>query len=210
MFGTGEAAMKAHLTLLTILGVTLAITTDASAQRSDRSTNRPSGLSSARDMQERSLRLDHLGDAINKAKPGDPELAMKQIREDFLRIQEINNLLLEAASKAPPLESEMIVKAAKEVNERARRLQSNLVLPDPPEQAGKDDDGGPSLDEVMKQIKFLDASITAFVSNPMFRTLQVINHEKAEEASSELRKIREASQTLRRHAAKLRRPGGRK
>jgi hypothetical protein len=213
--GNLEVIMKAHLTLLAIFAIIPTIANDAPAQKSNRSPSRPSGLSSARDRQERTFRMDHLTDGINKAKAGDPKLAMQQIRDDFVRIQEINNLLLEAASKAPPVKAEMVAQAAKEVGERAQRLRSNLGLPDPPEQedpeqATRDDGNDSTLAGVIEQINLLDASITAFVNNPMFRTLHVIDQELAMKAGSELRKIRDASYALRRRADKLRRAAPRK
>lgn len=148
--------------------------------------------------------MEHMADGLNKEKRNKPQLASKQIREDFVRIQELNIQLREAASKAPPLKIEMVIKVAREVNERAERLQSNLLLPDPPEQTNKDV-ANDSSDDVMKQIKFLDARITAFVNNPMFRTLQVLDQKLAKDASSELERIIDTSRELRRKADKLRR-----
>jgi hypothetical protein len=196
--------MKVFFNLLAVFAMTLLIVTGASAQRSNSPSSRPSGLSSSRDMQERSLRMEHMADGLNKEKRNDPKLEAKQIREDFVRIQELNIQLLEAASKAPPIKIEMVVKVAQEVSERAQRLQSNLLLPEPSEQKDKDD-ANASSDDVILQIKSLDERITAFVTNPMFRSLQVIDQKLAKDANAELERVIDASRALQRNADKLRR-----
>ena len=145
-----------------------------------------------------------MADGLNKEKRNDPKLEAKQIREDFVRIQELNIQLLEAASKAPPIKIGMVAKAAQEVSERAQRLQSNLLLPASSEQKDKDD-ADASPDDVILQIKSLDERITAFVTNPMFRSLQVIDQKLAKDANAELEKVIITSRALQRNADKLRR-----
>lgn len=205
----------ASIALVVVTAGIMAVAPDALAQkRTNPSPSRPStGLdpSRDRDIRDRSIRMQHIDDAANKEKRTDPKLLLKQIRDDFVRLQELNNQLLQAASKAPLTSPEEVVKAAGEVNERARRLQVNLALPPPPQKSGKEDVSSSTTPvDVVKQISELDESITTFVTNPMFRTLEVLDSKLAADASASLQRIVESSQKLQRDTDQLRRPQQRK
>jgi hypothetical protein len=60
----------------------------------------------------------------------DPRLAFAQIREDFLRLQIVNNDLARAASGGGQLDLRLVAKSASEIKKRAERLKLNLALPE--------------------------------------------------------------------------------
>jgi hypothetical protein len=60
----------------------------------------------------------------------DPHLAFAQIREDFLRLQVVNNGLARAASGGGQLDLKLVAKSASEIKKRAERLKENLALPE--------------------------------------------------------------------------------
>lgn len=60
----------------------------------------------------------------------DPHLAFAQIREDFLRLQVVNNDLARAASGSGQLDLKLVSKSASEIKKRAERLRENLALPE--------------------------------------------------------------------------------
>lgn len=60
----------------------------------------------------------------------EPRLAFAQIREDFLRIQVVNNDLARAASGGRGLDFKLVAKSASEIKKRAERLKLNLALPE--------------------------------------------------------------------------------
>jgi hypothetical protein len=60
----------------------------------------------------------------------DPHLAFAQIREDFLRLQVVNNDLARAASGGGQLDLRLVAKSASEIKKRAERLKENLALPE--------------------------------------------------------------------------------
>jgi hypothetical protein len=60
----------------------------------------------------------------------DPRLAFAQIREDFVRLQVVNNDLARAASGGGQLDFKLVAKSAAEIKKRAERLRDNLALPE--------------------------------------------------------------------------------
>jgi len=60
----------------------------------------------------------------------EPRLAFAQIREDFLRLQVINNDLARAVSGGGQLDFKLVAKSAAEIKKRAERLTQNLALPE--------------------------------------------------------------------------------
>lgn len=60
----------------------------------------------------------------------EPRLAFAQIREDFLRLQVVNNDLARAASGGGRLDFKLVSKSASEMKKRAERLKLNLALPE--------------------------------------------------------------------------------
>ena len=151
------------------------------------------------------LRLEH---AI-KESVGDTEvnkrLATKQAMEDFLRIQQISRLLMDmSSSESGRFSLDLVVRAAKDVNKRANRLRSSLRLPKPPKQEDKDSpDTADSIDIVKSHIELLEASVAAFVANPMFRNTRAADKDLPAEASASLQKVIEASQMLERSAGQV-------
>ena len=60
----------------------------------------------------------------------EPRLAFAQIREDFLRLQVVNNDLARAVSGGGELDFKLVAKSASEIKKRAERLKENLALPE--------------------------------------------------------------------------------
>jgi hypothetical protein len=60
----------------------------------------------------------------------DPRLAFAQIREDFIRLQVVNNDLARAVAGGAQLDFKLVAKSASEIKKRAERLKLNLVLPE--------------------------------------------------------------------------------
>ena len=63
----------------------------------------------------------------------EPRLAFAQIREDFLRLQVVNNDLMKTVSGNGHLDFKLVARSAAEIKKRAERLNLNLALPEPVE-----------------------------------------------------------------------------
>ncbi|HEX7312651.1 MAG TPA: hypothetical protein VF297_01950 [Pyrinomonadaceae bacterium] len=61
----------------------------------------------------------------------EPRLAAAQIREDFVRLQVVNNDLARVVAGTGQLDFKLVAKSASEIKKRAERLKLNLILPEP-------------------------------------------------------------------------------
>ena len=121
---TSFSTVAAWIAVISIISV------EASAQRSAKpsSPSPPPNPNSARERatQDKGFALEHAGDA---AKAGDNYarnrllLQYKEVKEDFSRIQIVNNQLRLAASDPSKLDASEVVRSAEEVNRRAKRIK---------------------------------------------------------------------------------------
>ncbi len=132
------------------------------------------------------------------------ELALKQIGEDFERLQAVNNKMMSAAAPAKTLDYKNIAKTTAEIRERAARLKTNLHLPQPEqiEAAPKRPDA--ETDEQLKaSLLTLDKAIMSFVTSPLFKSVDVIDAKVAAKASHDLETIIELSRIIGQNAERL-------
>src|SRR3954469_17259232 len=91
----------------------------------------------AAESEEREMELELIERYHRSGEPRrEPRLAFEQIREDFLRLQVVNNDLARAVSGGGQLDFKLVAKSASEIKKRAERLKLNLALPET-EEGGK-------------------------------------------------------------------------
>lgn len=128
----------------------------------------------------------------------------KQAIEDFMQIQKVNRQIQDMAQQKP-MALEGIAAAAKDLSKTAQRLKTSLSLPAPPKDAVKTGIALPaSTDELLNQVKELDTSIKAFVTNPIFRQLTDTSRDLPKEASVSLSNVITLSKVLEGGARRLR------
>ncbi|HLM57717.1 MAG TPA: hypothetical protein VK422_16540 [Pyrinomonadaceae bacterium] len=84
----------------------------------------------AADSEEREMMLALTERYHRSGEQREPRLAFAQIREDFVRLQVVNNDLARAVSGGAPLDFKLVSKSASEIKKRAERLKENLALPE--------------------------------------------------------------------------------
>lgn len=89
----------------------------------------------AAESEEREMMLELTERYHRSGEERDPRLAFAQIREDFVRLQVVNNDLARAASGGGQLDLKLVAKFASEIKKRAERLKLNLALPEAEEGA---------------------------------------------------------------------------
>lgn len=96
----------------------------------------------------------------------DPRLAFTQIREDFLRLQVVNNDLARAARGGGQLDLKLVAKSASEIKKRAERLRLNLALPEAEENAKAAASQPPAdLEQLRTALSRLDGIVLRFANN---------------------------------------------
>lgn len=132
-----------------------------------------------------------------------------QRREDFRRIQALNNELEEAVSRGGALDLRFISKSTSEMNKRAKRLMVSLSLSDPqgrPERIKTETEAEP--DQLRSSLLVLRELITRFVNNPAFRGARLVNARMMAQAGRDLDEIIELSSQVKECSERLAKAAG--
>jgi len=159
-------------------------------QRGERVRDRDSN---ERDLEQRIFNLGMLGKRSGGAMRRDPNLTPEQLREDFTRIQVLNNSLVEAMSLGGETDARLVARSVSEIRMRAERLRDNLDLPKP-EKSKKLP--GPDPVGLKASVAMLDELITGFAHNPAFREARADDAELSARARRDLEAIIELSRQI--------------
>ena len=171
--------MNSAIRLLVLSAAACAVATAVAPAASGRQTRRHVGNPAEverlerermeREMRERDLRERQWLLRTLKAEPaGEPpegrelRLAVTQIREDFVRLQVVNNDLARAASKGGALDLRFVAKSASDIRKFAGRLKENLALPEPEEDSGRAAKAAPEPAQLSQALSALDGLILKF------------------------------------------------
>jgi hypothetical protein len=100
------------------------------------------------------------------AQQREPRLAFAQIKEDFQRLQVVNNDLAKSVLGGGQLDLKLVTKSASEIKKRAERLKLNLALPEAAE-GGKIPASAPppDLEQLRTALSRLDGIVLRFANN---------------------------------------------
>ena len=130
--------------------------------------------------------------------------ALKQLREDFRAIQDVNNKMMSEAWARESIDYEQTSSMLGQINDRAVRLKSNLALPEPEKVQHRTlSAGGPK--EFKSALLLMDRSLMSFVNNPVFRERNVVEVNLATQATKDLDDVIAYSANLKKIAANLKR-----
>ena len=97
-------------------------------------------------------------------------LSLKQIKEDFRDIQNLNNTMMAQAWSREELDYPYISDKVSQIKARAARLKTNLSLPEARDVEKKQiDPVVTDKKEFRAALLLLDRSIMSFVTNPLFQ-----------------------------------------
>ena len=129
------------------------------------------------------------------------KLALKQIKEDFERMQFVNNEMMRTVSASETLDYKSISDTLSEINKRAKRLKSNLRMEDG-ERDGAKQTASEGV-ELKQSLYQLDNLIMGFVTSPLFQNTTVTDANLRLKAGRDLDGIIDMSQTIRKTAERL-------
>jgi hypothetical protein len=179
--------------------VALLLAGSAAAQQSSNSKNVDRAVAmtdlTLRDSEVRSLEIAH--DAVrDPAKPKAAPETVEQVKQDFGRIQEISLDVLKGYANGGAPDYKQISRSMAEINKRARRLNTNLMLPESAvEETRQSQDRSPLLK--------LNDLIQQFVTNPIFKNANTMDAELAAKAKRDLAGIIDLSHRLEKSARRL-------
>ena len=186
--------LKRSVFPFTVLGVVLLLVLAAPlfAQVRTLSPNSPG----QREMQAREWALTHVPDEVNKHFKKEEISLFAQIREDFTRLQVINNEMMQMVFVESKVDRKLIAATTAEINKRAARLSHNLVLPKIEDKETNQKSNDSRNNTLQAQLLALDHRIMSFISNPLFKQPKVIDPQHAREARSDLNQIIRLSEQL--------------
>lgn len=131
-----------------------------------------------------------------------------EIKTDYEQIQMSQDAIIKTYKTGAKINYEQIGKSAVEINNSAKRLNSNLFpadkvenrKPKKEEKQGDKTEPGKSVQDIIIE---LDNSIGSFVTSPMFQNLRSVDPEVSKRAKLDLEKIIELSALLNAEAQKM-------
>ena len=173
--------------------------TDSAAAR------REANMSRENDVRNSELNFRRLAND-SKARPRsarEQKLTIKQILEDFQRIQLGGNQLRLSATQSN-VDYRQISDVAGEIHKRAKRLKANLLIPDSEADTklvSVTAEGGSQ--QMKASLPVLSDLIKSFVTNPLFYNLKVTDVHHLERAKQDLASVIQLSDEVKKAARKL-------
>jgi hypothetical protein len=128
---------------------------------------------------------------------------LAQIKEDFLRLQIVDDEVQKYASVDSP-DLEAISKFAAEIAKLAERLKINLALPNNESTSefseSKSEEG---IEQLRRSLAVLRQSINSFVENPVFERAGVVDAQLSLKARRDLEQIIEVSKQVKKRSETL-------
>jgi hypothetical protein len=156
--------------------------------------------------QEREMMMMMTERLRNSAPPPrrEPRLYLAQIREDYVRIQVVNNELAQAAAATGTLDLKMVSRSVAEIKKRADRLMLNLALPEADSAEERPKPAvGTEAEQLKKALAALDALILRMVRNPLFRNPKLVDARESPLVRRDLEEIIELSGQLKKRSEQL-------
>ena len=131
------------------------------------------------------------------------KLALAQIKEDYVRIQVVNNELAEAVSQPGELDLKLVAKSTSEIAKRAERLLSNLALPELTADVERVRMPAEGQAQLQPSLLMLRRLVDRFVRSPLFREVNVIDAQIATRTRRDLEGIIELGERLKKESERL-------
>jgi len=181
-------------------GPTMPRTVGNSAEVERRESERRERAMRAADLNEREFLLRNIKPEPARERPS-PQLALAQLREDFVRIQVLNNDLMKAASSGDALDLKLVSKSAAEIKKRAARLRDNMALPE--NKGARDEAKAAQPAELVPALSALDRLIRGFVQGVVSRGVHRVDAQESAKARQELEEIIDLSAHVKKTSERL-------
>jgi len=158
------------------------------------------------DIENRNRQLELLSEPgkIKTLTVEEQKFIASQIFEDFERVQVINRDMVKATSNLDNNSYKLISSLAEEMNKRAKRLKTNLNIPDM-EHEKKEPETPSEMDaaQLKASVQSLNTSVKSFVNSPVFTNPRVTTVGNLQNIRRDISNMIELSRTVKKAAAKL-------
>ncbi len=188
--------------VLTMAAALLGMCASSASAQGTRPGTRPGTMSERdRNLRDREMQITLMEKGAKGSPKPEPQLLLREINEDFARLQVVNNEVKLKTSANAVLDFKYVSDAAAEIKKRSTRLRTNLVFPDSAKADKREET--PPAEGLKSRLVTLDRLIRSFVTNPVFTDANVINTELAAKARGDLDEIIDLSDKIKKHAANL-------
>ena len=126
------------------------------------------------------------------------------IKEDFERIQKLNEEVFELNSGKTPINYAAVLQAITEINHRSARLKSNLFTAVPDEkQPAKNEQSVDAAQSLKNHLAELDKFVIRFTHNSIFQNINLVNPQDSLKAQDDLEEIIKVSSAIKEETKKL-------
>jgi hypothetical protein len=201
-------------TLIALAGVLLAtlLISPATSLAQDRGAAGPAGpkrdtmLGRESDIQNRNTQLELLSEPgkVKLLTVEEQKFIAGQIFEDFERVQVINREMIKATSNLDNNSYKRLSSLADEMNKRAKRLKTNLNIPDV-EHDKKEPESQTEMNEAQLKasVQTLNGTVKSFVNSPVFKDPRVTTVGHLQNLRRDISTMIDLSRTVKKAASKL-------
>lgn len=126
------------------------------------------------------------------------------IKEDFERIQKLNEEFFGLISAKNPINYAAVLKSVTEINHRSTRLKSNLFTADREKQKETENEHPPEATQPLtNSFANLDKSIISFAHNSIFQNINLVSPQDSLKAQEDLEAIVKFSSIIKEESKKL-------
>ena len=191
-----------------IAALVIGLATEAPAQARPNAPQPPPGTVTNPEMHDREANITLMERGKDEAKNRDA--ALKQMNEDFQRIQTLSLDLTNVFSSGNPPDYKKVSEEASDIRARASRLKANLMLPPSAKQEKKKKESDSDKMNLAGSVSALSDSIKSFVNNPIFqqRSQQPPDAQDIAKARLDLDEVIRLSSQITKEADRLNKSGG--
>ena len=158
----------------------------------------------AAESEEREMLIELTERYRKRGEQREPRLAFTQIKEDFLRLQIVNNELAKVVAGGEQLDLKLVAKSASEIRKRAERLKDNLALPKAAEREKIPASAPPAdLGQLKTALSRLDGIVLRFSNNLHAKGVRRFDAEASGRLRRDLEAIVSLSERVRKSSEKL-------
>lgn len=165
--------------------------------------------SDPQNMQNREWALTHVKEEVDSHFKRESKPSLPAIREDFQRLQIVNNELMRRVFVRNLLEADQILASVGEIKKHASRLRASLSFSEPTVEASNKNSNqtrpekppsgaGQNLPAMLLQ---MDQAVMSFVKNPLFQQPKLLDSKLALQAGEDLDQVLQLTEKLNRFLA---------
>jgi hypothetical protein len=169
----------------------------------------PSRSSDPQNMQNREWALGHVKEEINSHFKRESKPSLPTIRDDFRRLQIVDNELMRRVFVQNLFDADQIRASVSEIKKHASRLRASISFGEPTVEASNKNSNqvrpertaAGEVQNLSAMLLQMDQAVMSFVNNPLFQQPKVLDSKLALQAGKDLDQVLQLTERLHRSLA---------